>query len=84
VESAIELLERTHKDEVELVLKDGEQGWVQTPRGNKAPGRIPYLAEARNRVMERLVEIGKEGRKFDRILWVNDVAFTAPYPHHLS
>lgn len=37
--------------------------------------RIPFLARERNRGLEPLVEMGKLGRRFDKILVLNDVVF---------
>lgn len=51
------------------------EGWIFTGRGGKGwePRRIPYLADLRNIVMEPL---GEQGR-YDTVLWINDVVFTA-------
>ena len=81
--------ETTHKDEVERA--PAESGWIQMPiqksfrenwtewftldKGAWVPRRIPYLARLRNLVMEPLYEMQKEGRKFDRVLWLNDIVF---------
>lgn len=58
------------------------------PRGPRQPGwiwnkgegyydmrRIPYLARVRNQAMEPLRVLEGQGRKFDKILWINDVVF---------
>ncbi|CZT00447.1 related to polysaccharide export protein (CAP59) [Rhynchosporium agropyri] len=61
------------------VPNEGEDrtGWIQT--GSEKVGwavrRIPYLAALRNQAMEPLVEMSNE-RKFDRVLWINDVVFS--------
>ncbi|KAF7953705.1 uncharacterized protein EAE97_001104 [Botrytis byssoidea] len=81
VERSIELLDTTHKDEVERIPGPEEEGWIQTNRARKELRRIPYLAKLRNRVMEKLKKLadrtdGQTGRSFDKILWLNDVIFT--------
>ncbi|PQE12900.1 polysaccharide export protein [Rutstroemia sp. NJR-2017a BBW] len=47
-----------------------ESGWEMR--------RIPYLARLRNQAMEPLLKLWDEGRgrKFDKVLWINDVVFT--------
>ncbi|TGO81305.1 hypothetical protein BPOR_1216g00010 [Botrytis porri] len=81
VERSIELLNITHKDEVERIPKPDEEGWIQTSRARKELRRIPYLAKLRNRVMDKLKKLAnrtddQEERSFDKILWLNDVIFT--------
>ncbi|KAM0163331.1 hypothetical protein ACHAPG_001255 [Botrytis cinerea] len=81
VERSIELLNITHKDEVERVPDPDEEGWIQTNRTRKELRRIPYLAKLRNRVMDKLKKLadkrdGQGKRSFDKILWLNDVIFT--------
>ncbi|KAK0103309.1 hypothetical protein ONS95_005339 [Cadophora gregata] len=66
-------------ESIKKVPKEGEDrtGWIFTGRGE--PGwevrRIPYLAALRNQAMEPLAEM-RDSRKFDRILWINDVVFS--------
>jgi hypothetical protein len=81
VQRNIELLEPTHKDEIEHTPDPYEEGWVWTSRGRKELLRIPYLAGIRNRVMEKLKQLvddsnGQNGQNFDKILWLNDVIIT--------
>ena len=81
VERSVELLETTHKDEIERTPGPLEEGWIGTSRGRKELRRIPYLAGIRNRVMEKLNQLaersnGQGARTFDKILWLNDVVFT--------
>ena len=81
VERSIEMYDRTHKDEIERVPGPDEEGWIWTSRGRKELRRIPYLAEIRNGVMEKLKQLaertdGRGERSFDKILWLNDVIFT--------
>jgi Cryptococcal mannosyltransferase 1 len=53
------------------------QGWIYTGNGTEGweKRRIPHLASLRNKAMEPLVENSDE-RKWDRLLWINDVIFT--------
>ena len=79
VERSIEMFENTHEDEIERTPEPHEEGWIWTGRGRYELRRIPYLANIRNRVMSRLKELAErtDGRSFDKILWLNDVIFTA-------
>ncbi|TGO16370.1 hypothetical protein BTUL_0029g00610 [Botrytis tulipae] len=81
VERSIELLDITHKDEVERIPNLDEEGWIQTSRATRELRRIPYLAKLRNRVTDKLKKLadgtdGQKERSFDKILWLNDVIFT--------
>lgn len=81
VERSIELLDVTHKDEVERIPNPDEEGWIQTSSATKELRRVPYLAKLRNRVMDKLKKLadgtdGQKERSFDKILWLNDVIFT--------
>lgn len=81
VERSIEMLETTHKDEIEHTPGPNEEGWIRTSRAREELRRIPYLAEIRNRVMEKPNQLaerskGQDARTFDKILWLNDVIFT--------
>lgn len=75
VERWVDLRNLTHADEVSRVPQEGEEGWVWTNRGKKELRRIPWLAGLRNRAMGPLREMGRRGRKFDKVLWLNDVIF---------
>ncbi|KAL2070913.1 hypothetical protein VTL71DRAFT_13939 [Oculimacula yallundae] len=61
------------------VPKEGQDrtGWIYTGRGEQEweIRRIPYLAGLRNQAMEPMIEMSNE-RKFDRVLWINDVVFS--------
>ncbi|KAF9876491.1 polysaccharide export protein [Colletotrichum karsti] len=38
--------------------------------------RVPYLARERNRAMDPLADLlARDGRRFDKVLWLNDVVF---------
>jgi hypothetical protein len=76
VQRSVELLDTTHKDEIERVPGPDEEGWVWTSRGKKELRRIPYLAGIRNRAMAKLNQLAQEQQTFDKILWLNDVIFT--------
>ena len=85
VERNIELRTSTHEDEIKRTPAPGEKGWIWTSRGRKELRRIPYLAGLRNQAMERLWEVsertdGRKQRRFDKVLWLNDVIFTV-WPH---
>lgn len=67
----------THKNATERISAVGEKGWITTPRGRKELRRIPYLAKLRNRVMEEMLKASSaDGRRFTKVLWLNDVVFT--------
>jgi hypothetical protein len=53
-----------------------EEGWILTSRGRIEPRRIPHLAQTRNKAMEPLEAEAALGRKYDTVLWLNDVFFT--------
>ncbi|RPA81896.1 hypothetical protein BJ508DRAFT_102054 [Ascobolus immersus RN42] len=63
----------THKDELRKSPKG--PGWIDTPRGQRELRRIPYLARLRNLALEPLKELHRNGEKFDKILFLNDVVF---------
>lgn len=64
----------THEDD--LAQPPASQGWVKTPRGRTELRRIPYLSRLRNKTLGPLVELAANGTKFDKVLFINDVAFT--------
>jgi Cryptococcal mannosyltransferase 1 len=81
IKRTIELNETTHEDEISRVPPDGKQGWIWAKHGKKELRRIPYLAGLRNRVMDSMLEVERDsGRKFDKVLWLNDVVFTVRIP----
>lgn len=69
----------THEDD--LAATPGE-GWIKTPRGDMGLRRIPYLSRARNRSLQPLEELAKQGVTFDKVLFLNDVVFTV-WLHYL-
>ncbi|KAL5615654.1 hypothetical protein BROUX41_005691 [Berkeleyomyces rouxiae] len=65
----------THKDEIESApIGDG---WIDTPRGRRELRRIPFLARLRNRTLRDLETLHKAGITFDKVLFLNDVVFSA-------
>ncbi|KAI2602348.1 glycosyltransferase family 69 protein [Hypoxylon sp. NC1633] len=53
-----------------------EPGWIWNVAESQFElRRIPYLAGVRNQAMEPLKQLQSEGRKFDKVLWLNDVVF---------
>jgi hypothetical protein len=51
-------------------------GWIDTPRGRKELRRIPYLSRLRNWTLQPLLELARQGEKFDKVLFLNDVVFS--------
>jgi hypothetical protein len=76
VRRRIILDDTTHADEIGKT--PAEDGWIRTSRGVEELRRVPYLARLRNLVLEPMEELAaaKEGERFDRVLFVNDVVFT--------
>lgn len=53
-----------------------EPGWIWNAAEDQFElRRIPYLSRVRNQAMEPLKQLESEGRRFDKVLWVNDVVF---------
>jgi hypothetical protein len=81
VENSISLGEDVYQQYNHLLAVPGPEedrtGWIFTGRGEKGweVRRIPYLADLRNRVLEPLLAM-EHRRRFDRVLWINDVVFT--------
>lgn len=73
VPSKIVLDKTTHLDEISKV--PDAKGWIETPRGKTELRRIPYLARLRNQVLQPLYEAQNTARRFDKILFLNDVVF---------
>jgi hypothetical protein len=69
----ITLSETTHLDEISVVEKG--PGWIDTPRGRRELRRIPYLSRLRNWTLEPLQELVRQGERFDKVLFLNDVVF---------
>jgi hypothetical protein len=73
----ITLSDLTHLEEI--TRQPDEEGWIETPRGQRELRRIPYLARLRNRTLRDLVELSKMGVRFDKVLFLNDVVFTVRF-----
>lgn len=73
--------ETTHEDEIAGPVTG--EGWIQTTRGRKELRRIPYLSRLRNKALEPLAELAANGTIFDRVLFLNDVAFQVHYLSHI-
>ncbi|KAH8675458.1 polysaccharide export protein [Xylariales sp. PMI_506] len=53
-----------------------EPGWIWNEREDQFElRRIPYLSKVRNQAMEPLRRLQQQGRRFDKVLWLNDVIF---------
>lgn len=80
IERSIVLGNRTHVDAINEGLEAAADGLVWTPSGKQELRRIPFLAKERNRAMDQLGELAvrENGpkRRFDKVLWLNDVIFT--------
>ena len=86
-ERRVLLSEWSHADEVNSVHETGVlhfPDYAGQDPGDASDGsgrrewevrRIPFLARERNRGLEPLVEMGNRGRRFDKILVLNDVVF---------
>ena len=70
----IVLDETSHEDDI--ARSPAAEGWVKTPRGKTELRRIPYLSKLRNKTLEPLAELAANGTTFDKVLFLNDVAFT--------
>ncbi|KAL1879131.1 hypothetical protein VTK73DRAFT_7250 [Phialemonium thermophilum] len=58
--------------------REREAGWIWNDHDARYDlRRIPYLSKVRNQAMEPLKQLERAGRKFDKVLWVNDVVFDA-------
>ena len=78
VQRSIVLEETTHADEISKT--PAAEGWIDTPRRKKELRRIPFLANLRNISLKPLANLALNGIKFDKILFLNDVAFTVSFP----
>jgi hypothetical protein len=75
-------LGQTSEEQIDYLMappeSESKPGWIFTGRGERGweLRRIPHLAETRNRAMEPLADLAGQGKKFDKVLWINDVVFT--------
>lgn len=81
VKRTITLEQTTHADEM---AKPVTTGWIDTPRGKKELRRIPYLSKLRNLALQPLNELAASGIKFDKVLFLNDVAFKVCAIHPIN
>ena len=83
IQRTIVLEEATHTDEISKT--PAAEGWIDTPRGKKELRRIPFLANLRNISLKPLAMLALNGIKFDKVLFLNDVAFTVScHPQQLD
>ncbi|KAI1847411.1 hypothetical protein JX265_005528 [Neoarthrinium moseri] len=55
-----------------------EPGWIWNAAEDQFEmRRIPYLSRVRNQAIAPLRRLEREGRRFDKVLWLNDVVFDA-------
>lgn len=66
--------DETHESVIKDSVRDGH--YITGPGGEPAVRRIPYLAKMRNKTLRDLVELHDNGTKFDKVLFLNDVAFS--------
>lgn len=78
IRHSIILDETTHQDDI--ARPPAAEGWVKTPRGKTELRRIPYLSKLRNKTLEPLAELAANGTTFNKVLFLNDVAFTVVFP----
>ena len=53
-----------------------EPGWIWNSAEDQFEmRRIPYLSRVRNQAMAPLKELQRQGKHFDKVLWINDVVF---------
>ena len=86
VPNHVVLEEISHEDIVRTRPTGPTEGWIRIDqagheafdihRGDYALRRIHYLAGLRNKVLEPLGALARNGSRFDRILFLNDVLFT--------
>jgi hypothetical protein len=69
--------EKTHEQEIENPPEEEREGWIDV-KGKRYLRRIPYLAKARNIVLEPLEDenIRNATHDFGLVLFLNDVVFT--------
>ena len=70
--------ETTHQDDI--TRPPAAKGWVKTPRGKTELRRISYLSKLRNKTLDPLTELAANGTTFEKVLFLNDVAFTVVVP----
>ena len=81
IRHCIVLDETSHEDDI--ARPPAAEGWINTSRGMTELRRIPYLSRLRNKTLEPLAELAANGTTFDKVLFLNDVAFTVVAPSTL-
>ncbi|OCK80823.1 glycosyltransferase family 69 protein [Lepidopterella palustris CBS 459.81] len=77
VERNVELDDTSHKALIEQGPKDGETGWINTPRGKKELRRIPYLAALRNKVMSQMRDLSQRTSDILTLLATHNSSYAA-------
>jgi hypothetical protein len=72
-----------HTDILDHRPAEVEDGWIRSKNGSVELRRIPYLSNLRQRALEPMYELLDAGERFDKILILNDVAFTVLLPSSL-
>ncbi|KAL2757123.1 glycosyltransferase family 69 protein [Sodiomyces alcalophilus JCM 7366] len=71
----------THQDELQRNMPaEGQplpEGWIETSRARAEMRRIPFLARLRNLTLRDLWDLADKGERYDKILFLNDVVFSA-------
>jgi hypothetical protein len=83
VERSVMMSNWSHADKLNRTNKAGVFHFPEYAGHNENDGsrrewevrRIPFLAKERNRGLEPLVEMGNQGKRFDKILVLNDVIY---------
>ena len=70
--------ETSHEDDI--ARPPAAEGWIKPPRGKTELRRIPYFSRLRNKTLEPLAELAANGTTLDKVLFLNDVAFTVIAP----
>lgn len=70
-------LDETTRAQTVMQGNSEEPGWIMTSRGEKELRRIPYLAKLRNKTLKPLADLEKQGERFDKVVFLNDVVFKA-------
>ncbi|MCJ1307095.1 hypothetical protein MMC25_000741 [Agyrium rufum] len=80
VTHADEIAQGTPSPQSSTSFKDANDGWIDTPRGMTELRRIPFLAKLRNLSLKPMERLALNGIRFEKVLFLNDVAFTVSKP----
>lgn len=75
VQRRIVLDDSSHAQEINDGPGPDDSGWTNDPTGKLNLRRIPYLSRWRNKALEPLQGLAKQGQMFDKVLFLNDVVF---------